>query len=134
MAFWFGITSMIRPVGLKRIPSSFILAPMKQRLSAATPQSQTHHSQSTPQPFNYQQRWCEPVGPFTSNFGGAGTIYDATMRDRYLFLQCSERGGDSLVSRAMERERGGSTYCITGSEFEWMSVSVHRLKHKWKRS
>ena len=134
MAFWFGITSMIRPTGLERIPSSSILASMKQGLSVATPQSQTQHPQSTTQPFDCRQQSSKSIGPFTPNFGGVDTIYNIVPRDRYLFSKCSERGGNSLVSRTMERERSSSTYCITGTEYEWMSVSAHRTGHKWKRS
>jgi hypothetical protein len=134
MAFWFGVTSMIRPTGLERIPSSFILASMKQGLSAAASQSQTQHSRRTPQPFAYRPRSSEPRGRFTPSFGGAGTIYNNTPRDRYLFLKCSDDGVNVSVSRVMERGRDSSTYCITGTDYEWMPVSAHRPDHKWKRS
>ena len=124
MAFWFGITSMIRPTGLERIPASFVLASMKQGLSATTSLPQTHPIRRTPQTYSY----------FTPNFSGADDMCSTTPRDQYLYLKCSERGGESLVSRALERERDPSTYCITGTKYEWMPESAHRSDHKWKRS
>jgi len=134
MAFWFGITAMIRPAGLERIPSSFVFASMGQGLSAATAQSPTQQIQRKPQNSCHQPRSSEPIGPFTPSFGGTGTTYNATRRDQYLFLECSNKLGNAKVSGAMERERDSSTYCITGTEYEWMPASGHRPDHKWKRS
>lgn len=136
MAFWFGITSMIRPAGLERIPSSFILASMKQGLSAATPQPHTQHTciERTPRRYPYHPRSSEPIGPCTPNFGGTGTLYNTTPRDQYLFLKYSDERGHASVSRAIEREGDSSTYCITGTTYVWMPASAHRPDHKWKRS
>jgi hypothetical protein len=124
MAFWFGITSMIRPTGLERIPSSFVLASMKQGLSVASTQSHTQQMQRTPQPYSY----------FTPSFGGADAMYSITPREQYLFSRRSEHRGGSLVSRVIERERSSSTYCITGTDYEWMPASACGPGHKWKRS
>jgi len=124
MAFWFGITSMIRPTGLERIPASFVLASVKQSLSAATSQSQKQQIQRSPQTYFY----------FTPNFGGADTVCNTTPRDQYLFLECTGGRGNASVSRAMERERDSSTYCITGTKYECMAASACRAGHKWKRS
>lgn len=121
MAFWFGITSMIRPASLERIPASFALASMKQGLSAATSQQQIPRS---PQTYSHS----------TPNFGGADALCNSTPRDRYIFLKCRDDRGNALVSRIMERERDSSTYCITGTEYEWMAASAYRAGHRWKRS
>lgn len=127
MAFWFGITSMIRPTSVERIPSSFVLASMKQGLSAATShsQTQTQQTQLTPQTYSF----------FAPSFGGADSKCNTTLRDQYLFLKCSDgRCGASSVSRVVEREPDSGTYCITGTGYEWMPASAQRAGHKWKRS
>lgn len=134
MAFWFGITSMIRPASVERIPTSFILASMKQGLSAATSQPQTQQAERTPQTSSYRPRYSEPIGPFTPSFGRTDGVCNTTPRDQYLFLECSNKIGSASVSRAMERELDLSTYCITGTEYEWMPVSAYRPGHKWKQS
>ena len=124
MAFWFGITSMIQPTGLERIPASFVLASMKQGLSAATSQPRTQQIQRSSKTYSY----------FTPNFGGLDAMCYTTPRDQYLLLKCSDGRGSASVSRAMERKRDSSTYCITGTEYEWMPASAHRAGCKWKQS
>jgi hypothetical protein len=44
MAFWFGITSLIRPISMERIPTIRILASTKQRCAATS-----HHQLQTPE-------------------------------------------------------------------------------------
>lgn len=124
MAFWFGITSMIRPTGLERISASFVLASMKQGLSAATLELRMQQIQRSSQTYSY----------FAPNFGGADVMCNTAPRYQYLFLECSSGRGNDLVLRATERERDSSTYCITGTEYEWMPASAHRAGYKWKRS
>jgi hypothetical protein len=130
MAFWFGITSLIRPVSLERIPTSRILASTKQSLCAVT----SHQLQTTESLRTCPRR--QPCDGFVASSSAkvAGAEHGLALRDQYLFLKYSGNSIDAPASRAFERERNGSTYCITGTDYEWVPESAHRSDHKWKRS
>src|ERR1700712_984361 len=106
MAFRFSVTSMIRPTGLERIPSSFIATTQSRRPSIqhAAPPSAAGQLQSS-----------ELVEPVKSSVDGMSAISITKPRDQYLYLKCSSDSGGDIVSRVIERERSSSTYCITGT-------------------
>ena len=115
MAFWFGVTSMIRPTGLERIPSSFILASMKQGLSAATTKSREPSIQHTAPPSAAcQLQLSELVESPRPSVGGIRATSITKPRDQHLYLKCSSDSGGDIVSRFIERERSPSTYVSLG--------------------
>lgn len=131
MAFWFGITSMIRPIGVECIPASRILASTKPAITSLQQQSQT---QELPQTSFHRKTSSKPAVPFGPCIMGVNAGNFTASIDQYLFLRCSGDHGHSPVSRAMQKERDWSTYCITGTEYEWMPESMQHTGHRWKRS
>jgi hypothetical protein len=133
MAFWFGITSLIRPFTLERIPASRILASTKHSLSAAT---SDHQLQTTQSLQTCLRRYPSDGLTASSRARVTGAEHGLAPRDQYLFLECSSSSSsvNSPVSRAIERQRTWSTYCITGTDFEWVPDSAHESGHKWKRN
>jgi hypothetical protein len=131
MAFWFGITSLIRPISLERIPTGRVLASTKQSLSAAT---SGHQLQTTQSLQRCPRRYPSDGLAASSSAKVAGAEHGLAPRDQYLFLECSSSSINAPVSRVIERERMWSTYCITGTDYEWVPEYAHESGHKWKRS
>jgi hypothetical protein len=102
MAFWFGITSLIRPISMERIPTSRILASTKQRCTATL-----HHQLQTPESLQIIHRR-QPSDGFAASSGAkaASAEYDLAPGDQYLFLACSDHSTNAPVSRAIEKENG----------------------------
>jgi hypothetical protein len=131
MAFWFGITSLIRPMSLERIPASRILASTKHSLSAAT---SIHRVQTTESQQACPRRYPSDELAASSSAKVTGAERGLAPRDQYLFLECSGNSVNAPVSRIIERERNWNTYCITGTDYEWVPDSAHESGHKWKRN
>jgi hypothetical protein len=106
MAFWFGITSLIRPISLDRIPTSRILASTKQGLSAAT---SDHQLQTTESLQACPRRYPSNGLTAFSSAKVAGAEHSLARRDQYLFLECSGNSVNAPVFRVIERERSWST-------------------------
>jgi hypothetical protein len=124
MAFWFGITSLIRPISMERIPTIRILASTKQRCAATS-----HHQLQTPESLQTFHRH-QPSDGFAASSGAkaASAEYDLVPGDQYLFLECSDNSANASVSRAIERENGvgalivSQVRTINGCQHQYMSL------------
>lgn len=138
MAFWLGITSLVRPIALERsIPQTRVLALAEQRLSLV------RSSQQPSQLLLYSptELRTTPWRLKTLAHGVRGTDAgcNITLRDRerYRFLECSGRSGERLLLRtSVERLRDTGVYCITGTGYEWMAIGMEDDGRgcKWIRS
>lgn len=130
MAFWFGITSMIRPTSLESIPPTLRHIPA---LAEGTLQSRQRNQRSLAV-LPHHHRLSDPIYISHPSIRGPNANALTLLRDSYLFLECGGRKLSSPISRIIDQERRSSTYCLTGSEYAWMSESAHQSDQKWEQS
>lgn len=134
MAFWFGITSLVRPIALERsIPQTRVLALAEQRPRTSQQPSQLLYSPTELRTTPWRLKTLAH-GVRGSDAGCNITLRD---RERYRFLECSGRRGERLLLRtSVERLRDTGVYCITGTGYEWMAMGMEDDGRgcKWIRS
>lgn len=130
MAFWFGITSMIRPNSLEHIPSTLRHIPA---LAEGTLQAR-RRSPRCLAALSHHHRLSDPVHIQYPNIRGTNVNALTSLRNQYLFPECGGHQYSNPVSRMMDQKRHSSTYCLTGSEYAWMSESAHQSRQKWEQN
>jgi hypothetical protein len=141
MAFWFGVTSMIRSASLESssIPqtsSRNMLPALMSSLPSALLSSTTHqpqHRQNKPQqlpqgPTRYQQPHNPP--PNSLVFG------HLPLRNRFSVLFYNQQGQISLQPTVVQRLQSQApassrcSYCLTGTGFDWAPDDDHVNDHE----
>lgn len=117
MAFWWGITSMIRSSAPECIPPSRVIAPLTQSLGSSVNRAGALTKYQT-----------------SSYARDGGRESDVGIQDGYALQKPNPGDREAKIPRSLHTNPATSTYCLTGTHYEWTQKSDKHMDQQWKQT